>query len=113
MHTERLTKGWEIASYSGGKEILKETGPMGRFIFGLEEYPGLSIDAARFRAMMVAAPQMSEALKAACAALAGTLQARGYETDSDISEWAPEVREELRALVAVRSALAVAGEPRS
>lgn len=54
-----------------------------------------------------------EALKCASDTLAGTLKARGYQAGSDISEWAPEVQRELRALVIVRAALDLSGEARS
>lgn len=54
---------WEIGSYSDGQEILKEVGPMGRFLFDINERPGLGIDAARIRATMVAAPELLMALE--------------------------------------------------
>lgn len=62
---------WEIKRYSDGTEILKEVGPMGRFLFSVEERPGLGIDAAGIRSTMVAAPDMLAALKA----LAGPMEA--------------------------------------
>ncbi len=53
-----MTKTWEIATYSGGKEILKETGQMGSFIFGLTEYPGLGWNAHKYRNLVTLAPEM-------------------------------------------------------
>lgn len=54
---------FEITSYSGGQEVLKEAGPMGRFIFGLTEYPGLRTDAGAYRALLTSAPEVLDALK--------------------------------------------------
>ncbi|RWO06332.1 MAG: hypothetical protein EOS07_22095 [Mesorhizobium sp.] len=58
-----MPKQWEIAQFGQGKEVLKEVGPMGRFIFGLTEYPGLGIDAEPIRATLAAAPEMLAALQ--------------------------------------------------
>lgn len=60
---------FEITSYSGGQEVLKEAGKMGRFVFGLTEYPGLGADADAYRALLTAAPEMREALTLARTAL--------------------------------------------
>lgn len=54
---------FEISTYSEGKEVLKEAGKMGRFVFGLTEYPGLGADAEAYRALLIAAPEMLEAMK--------------------------------------------------
>lgn len=58
-----MTTAWEIKAYSDGQEILKEVGPMGRFLFAVEERPGLGIDADTIRATLVAAPRLRQALE--------------------------------------------------
>lgn len=56
-----MTQAWEIAAYTGGREVLREVGPMGRFLFDIEERPGLGIDAPRIRATMTSAPKLLKA----------------------------------------------------
>ncbi|RWP29507.1 hypothetical protein [Mesorhizobium sp.] len=73
-----MSKQWEIGQFSQGKEVLKEVGPMGRFLFGLTEYPGLGIDAEPIRATLTAAPEMLAALKADLAAIDAYLKATGH-----------------------------------
>lgn len=53
----------EFSTYSDGTEVLKEAGPMGRFLFKVEEQPGLGCDAKAYRAMLCAAPEMLKVLK--------------------------------------------------
>lgn len=53
---------WEIKRYDNCPEILKEAGPRGRFLFTIEERPGLGPEAARIRTTLTAAPDLLAAL---------------------------------------------------
>lgn len=59
-------------------------------------------------ATLAPAPDLLAALKLAEGCLSGTLLARGYTPGSCTDEWAPVVRQEVRALADVRAAIAKA-----
>jgi hypothetical protein len=56
---------WEIESRGIKDEMLKEPGPNGRWLFRIQEMPGLGRDAVPIRHTIMAAPDMLAALKQA------------------------------------------------
>lgn len=56
---------WEIESRGIKDEMLKEPGPNGRWLFRIQEMPGLGRDAVPIRHTIMAAPDMLAALKLA------------------------------------------------
>lgn len=60
-----MTK-WEIVCGRYGDDtILKEEGPLGRFLFKLKSFPGLKGDGQKFRDMISAAPILFDACRKA------------------------------------------------
>lgn len=53
---------WEIESRGIKDEMLKEAGPNGRWLFRIQEMPGLGRDAVPIRRAIMAAPDLRNAL---------------------------------------------------